>query len=263
MSHVTFVHGAGKQTSAEELMRAWRWALAEDGGIVLGPDDVSMVYWADLFGDEVESLDAMFAMGDLEMTLYDSWRDRLSRWASRLKRDLEREITRKLNDLEDLTMRLFVYQMHSYLLDQNGVQQDVRDRFLQHLNERQPRVVVAHSMGSVIAYDCFKRVPDCPTVPEFLTFGSPLGFPTIQRHMKPHWTPQDGYPRPTVGRWTNVFDLLDPVTVSDKGLAEDYRVDGAEVVLDHQQSNEGANRHEALDYLKGAPFRAALERGLG
>ena len=97
---------------------------------------------------------------------------------------------------------------------------------------------------------------------QLLTFGSPLGFPTIQRHLQPGWTRVDGFPSPSVGRWSNVFDPGDPVTIADRGLAEDFLRDGESAIRDREQSNEGLNRHEALDYLKGDELRDALRNAL-
>ena len=62
--------------------------------------------------------------------------------------------------------------------DLAAIQRTIRERFVQALASPQvsrPHIVVAHSMGTVIAYDCLKRVAACPEVDGLITLGSPLG----------------------------------------------------------------------------------------
>ena len=47
-----------------------------------------------------------------------------------------------------------------------------------------PHVVVSHSMGTVIAYDCLKRVDGCAAVDGLITIGSPLGLDEIQDKLR-------------------------------------------------------------------------------
>ena len=68
----------------------------------------------------------------------------------------------------------FLRDVHHYLFDVTygppgkpavPIQQTIRKRFVTKLGAAEvthPHVVVSHSMGTVIAYDCLKRVPDCP-----------------------------------------------------------------------------------------------------
>src|SRR5260370_26639519 len=79
-------------------------------------------------------------------------------------------------------------------------------------------------MGTVIAYDCLKRVPDCPSVDALVTIGSPLGLDEIQDRLKPEWSRRSGFPAERLsGRWVNVFDRLDPVGAVAPSLARDYQ----------------------------------------
>ena len=51
-----------------------------------------------------------------------------------------------------------------------------------------PHVVVSHSMGTVIAYDCLKRVAECVPVDGLITIGSPLGLDEVQDKLQPGWS---------------------------------------------------------------------------
>ena len=111
------------------------------------------------------------------------------------------------------------------------VQDEIRGRFQRALAGVQtdgPHVVVSHSMGTVIAYDCLKRLPECAKVDGFMTLGSPLGIDEIQDKLAPGWTRADGFPHERVAHeWVNVFDRLDVVCGLDPQLANDYRRAGA------------------------------------
>ena len=79
-------------------------------------------------------------------------------------------------------------------------------------------------MGTVIAYDCLKRVGECAAVDGLITIGSPLGLDEVQDKLQPGWSRDDGFPREKVGRgWVNLFDRLDPVCGFDPVLANDFR----------------------------------------
>jgi hypothetical protein len=122
--------------------------------------------------------------------------------------------------------------------------------------------VVAHSLGSVIAYDCLKRVADTKTVDLLITIGTPLGMSEIQDKMKPEWSKDDGYPG-ELPRWVNVVDRLDPVCVADPIIANDYMRKKASVVIDEVVANGGVMRHPSGKYFRQAVVQEAVREGLG
>jgi predicted alpha/beta hydrolase family esterase len=143
------------------------------------------------------------------------------------------------------------------------VQDDIRARMIKALQEgagkEGPHVVVSHSMGTVIAYDCLKRVADAPVVDGLLTIGSPLGLDEVQDKLKPEWSRSNGFPFEKVrGRWVNVYDKLDPVAGFDPNFANDYRRDGQSKVEDINEQNYGSWRHDITKYMRGAQLRKAL-----
>lgn len=90
------------------------------------------------------------------------------------------------------------------------IQQTIRPRFVDALCApavTRLHIVVSHSMGTVIAYDCLKRVADCAAVDGLITIGSPLGLDEIQDKLQPGWSRADGFPQEKVsGGWVNLFD---------------------------------------------------------
>lgn len=143
------------------------------------------------------------------------------------------------------------------------VQEEIRGRFVKALKEGAarpgPHLVMSHSMGTVVAYDCLKRVADCPRVDALMTIGSPLGLDEIQDALQPEWSRLDGYPSERVAKaWVNVYDPWDPVAGFDAKLANDYLRTGLPSVEDIEEPNWGKWRHDIEKYLRGARLRERL-----
>ncbi len=174
---------------------------------------------------------------------------------------LKRRLMRTL--LRDVHHYLFAAETNPRPGETYQVQPELRSRFTSALEEGAaqsgPHVVVSHSMGTVIAYDCLKQVEGCPGVDALLTLGSPLGLEEMQTPMKPGYSRQDGFPSERVsGRWVNIYDRLDPVAGLDPKLANDYRRAGDFIVEDINQQSSGSWRHSITKYLAGSKLRPAL-----
>jgi hypothetical protein len=108
-----------------------------------------------------------------------------------------------------------------------------------------PRVIVAHSLGTIVSYLVLRRIADNPGVPLFVTLGSPLGIPTVKQYLKP---PSLGKPN-GVGDWLNGVDERDYVALVSK-LDKASFADGIDNVSDIQNRKEDA--HSIEDYLADA-----------
>jgi hypothetical protein len=299
MAHVTFIHGISNKPPADVLLKRWLQALAASGGPDLGAAGVTaeMVYWADVLyeqpvaeesiadeGPEVVETDfgglaivrapttaradeasfsaglAMkFGMVAAAAEAADSVRNQLE-WIP-----LPDPLKRRL-------MEAYLRDAHHYLYNVTfsprpgvrfAVQDEIRDRTVRALMSGAarpgPHIVVCHSMGTVIAYDCLKRVTACPAIDGLLTIGSPLGLDEVQERLQPEWTRADGFPRERLrGPWINIFDRLDPVAGFDPVLANDFRRGGSRAVIDEPQSNTGRWRHDISKYFAGSPLRGAV-----
>ncbi len=174
-------------------------------------------------------------------------------------------------------MSVLLRDVHHYLFDKQygppgkpavRIRQTIRQRFVDTLAavpaDNGPQVVVSHSMGTVIAYDCLKRVNGCPGIDGLITIGSPLGLDEIQDQMKPGWSRDDGFPVERVrDRWFNFFDRLDPVCGLDPRLANDYQRGSQQAVHDQAVENSGVWRHSSVKYLRqpalGQKLRSLLQ----
>lgn len=180
--------------------------------------------------------------------------------------------------LKERIMASFVREAHAYLFDKESaprtgityhVQAELRSRFINTLKSvreespKEPIVVVSHSMGTMIAYDCLMRVPDCPSISMLMTIGSPLGIDEIQEKLKPEWSRSNGFPSEKISeKWINVFDPLDAVSRLDPRLANDYQHLGLPKIEEIEEKNWGAWRHNIVNYLQGKQLRNALSEAL-
>jgi hypothetical protein len=169
-------------------------------------------------------------------------------------------------------MKVLLRDVHHYLFDAefsarpgvtHRIQRDIRCRTIDALQcgaaRSGPHVILAHSLGTVIAYDCLKRVGDCPPVDGLVTVGSPLGLDEVQDQLRPEWSRDRGFPSERVRwRWVNIYDRLDPVAGFDPVLGNDFRRDGQSVVEDIHEPNWGRWRHSISKYLTGHRLREAL-----
>ena len=176
--------------------------------------------------------------------------------------------------LKKAFMETFLRDVHHYLFNvefsprpgvKYKVQDEIRQRFVKAIaagaGQPGPHIVVSHSMGTVIAYDCLKRVSKTKEVDGFVTIGSPLGLDEIQDKLRPEWTRADGYPSKKVkGDWINVFDRLDPVAGFDPFFSNDYQFGGKARVADVEVVNSGVWRHAIVKYLRASALRSGLGR---
>jgi len=174
--------------------------------------------------------------------------------------------------VKDELMRTLLRDLHHYLFNVVSrprlgsvfnVQDEIRSRFVQAIEigkaKPGPHIVISHSMGTIIAYDCLKRVKECPPIDGLITIGSPLGIDEIQDEFKPEWTRRDGFPSNNVRTtWLNIYDPLDVVSMLDAAISNDFKKKNVSVIEDISQSNSGVWRHDIEKYLIGSEVSAAI-----
>ena len=112
-------------------------------------------------------------------------------------------------------------------------------------------VVVGHSLGSIVAYDLLTRLRASHNVRLFVTAGSPLGFPIVQKNLlgkqagSPPAVPANVPTRPAA--WLNAYDVLDIVALVHP-LAGTFRQSVAGQLADERTHNP-TGPHAIEDYL--------------
>lgn len=122
------------------------------------------------------------------------------------------------------------------------------------------RVVIGHSLGSVVAYEALHTHRADEQIPLFLTLGSPLGLSTITKRIQPQ---PPGFPA-AAHRWVNVASS-DDVVAARPDLHTAYnqnRPDGA-VFEPTWMVDNGSKPHQVNFYLTKRCVGAVVAEALG
>lgn len=166
--------------------------------------------------------------------------------------------------LAALLTRSFLPDVHDFLFDP-AKRQAMTDALANRLRSGgQPFIVVAHSQGSMIAYDVLRRLKqeDC-AVALFVTIGSPLGLQEVEDYFK-----KDGGTLAVpdcVQSWYNFADRLDPVAF-DPILANDFSPNAyGKTIQDIPVHNLDSPRHphSGTGYLALPQVRSVVRNAAG
>ncbi|MEU5162507.1 hypothetical protein AB0G74_23265 [Streptomyces sp. NPDC020875] len=285
MARIVCVHGVGKQQLGEEqLLKEWLPALrdgltrAGEPGAVNG-GEVAMAYYGDVFlppGRTLSAADPYLTAADVG----DGWEAELlmAWWAAAAEAEpqvmapgtagtmggvpvrvqtalLALSQSRFFAGLAERALVLDLRQVRRYLMEAE-VRDAVTDRVKRAVGP-DTRVVVAHSLGTVAAYEALCALPG-HGVRALVTLGSPLGI----RHLvfdRLVPSPADGvgtWPGGAGLAWTNVADARDVVA-----LAKDLRPRFGDGVVCHLVPN-GSHAHDATHYLGKAETGRAIAAAL-
>ena len=109
--------------------------------------------------------------------------------------------------LHESLIQQFLIETYLYLSNPQFMQ-EVHQRILKHIREGEEYIIVAHSLGSVIAYQLLANPSKHFTAQRFITLASPLAFRVIQCKMStPSIRPQN-----LTGEWHNFYSQDDFLT---------------------------------------------------
>ncbi len=250
MTRVVGVHGAFQELwGPNEVAARWLPAIRDGlwhAGIELDADDFAVAFYGDLFrhDPEAEPTDAEFATLARDSGLADI--------AGQVHGVGGLEAISKAIGAEMLNRLLD--QAGRYIADP-GTRAMVRSR-VERTVTPDTRVIVAHSLGSIVAYETLCAHPEW-SVTDLITIGSPLGADRVVfQHLDP--TPLDGlgaWPGPVIA-WTNVAAIGD-VACSTPKLAERFGPRVSDFAVDN-----GHRAHDPEPYLNAAATGHAVAAGL-
>jgi hypothetical protein len=147
----------------------------------------------------------------------------------------------------------FCRELHTYQVSgsrRENVMRTLRSAIIKH----RPDVLVAHSLGSVVAYETLWSEPtlsiDC-----LMTLGSPLGMPgVVFERLRPVPAGGRGSRPAGVGRWINIADIGDIVAVPPR-LSERFTGVDKDVELTLGEWSF----HAVRDYLSAPQVRNVLQ----
>lgn len=135
-------------------------------------------------------------------------------------------------------------------------------------------LLIAHSMGSIIAYDVLTQYARDVNIDTLVTIGSPLGLPIIQSKLKAETGREHSQkglfntPENILSRWYNLSDLRDKIAFDYK-LADDFQENSRQVrpedkkVVNNYEFMGVKNPHKAFGYLRSAEMALIIDAFLG
>lgn len=292
------IHGLGNKPPKETLENWWRSAMLE--GLekhknLMDLPTFELVYWADILHDKPLDdtitnkedpyfMDERYTPGlaefkpeenSLRQKVLDFMEDQLD------KLFLNQDLTVNYSKITDLIIKTYFKDLEVYYAKECLNEKYERCKARTLIIERLVAVLkkyqcdeimlVAHSMGSIIAYDVLTFIVPDIDIHTFVTIGSPLGFPVIQGKIASEWqsrrlvTPKLTTPPGVKKHWYNLADLNDRIALIynlGKNFNANYRKVSAEdfVVFNDYQNNHSSNPHKSYGYLRTKEFANVLIR---
>ena len=163
--------------------------------------------------------------------------------------------------LDGLYIARRMADVENYFRDAS-IRNDVRVLFRDAIRQDgEPTIMVAHSLGSVIAYDVMREYGRLE-VPGMVTMGSPLSIGHFRRNLARKGESGDSLPVPeTLDRWVNVYSELDPLTLGS-GIERYFEGGGNEQgrgPVDREAENTGyLDAHSPDQYLRSHATSTAI-----
>jgi hypothetical protein len=279
MPRVLAVHGIAQQLKGEEsLLKDWRPALI-DGlrrANYDGPVEMDFAFYGDLFrrGGTMGVAAPSLRLEDLSeyegQFLIELWREAACVDPTIIPPEAQTmiyapDIVRRAflalsgkrfitGFIEKTAILWFVNQVYRYF-NEPELRAEAQRRASAKI-ARDTRVVVAHSLGSVVAYEALCAHPEWP-VRTLVTIGSPLGVPNLvfERLAPPPAHFLGVWPRCVV-KWTNISAKGDFVALQ-RQLATCFGDRLVDIAVDNE-----SDAHDALRYLTAKETGAAIRDGL-
>ncbi|MFH8407414.1 hypothetical protein ACH4FX_21865 [Streptomyces sp. NPDC018019] len=281
MTRIVLVHGIGRQLAGpHSLLDDWYPSLADGlalNGCQVQRSEVAAAFYGDLFRPAghrsigLPDLDATDVTDPLERDVLLSWWHQAAQQEALVPgpEDRGRLRTPQLvqRALDALSHSSFFAGLGEHLLifsarqvrryfTEPAVRENVQKRVSATVSDG-TQVIVAHSLGSVVAYEVLCAHPEWRDI-TLVTLGSPLAVRNLVfDRLRP--APADGRAQwpPSVRRWVNVADRGDVVALV-KTLAPAF----GDALTDRLVHN-GAKAHDARPYLTAHETGEAIAAALG
>jgi hypothetical protein len=289
---VVGVHGLGNKPPEDLLKSWWERSLCDGLNTIGHPQQLfklEMAYWAhyihpNALNPEERDKDNALYIEDPYVAVRKNLQEKSSSNIRRRVLDyLEKQIDKLLLN-EDLTINFSVISdliIHHFFKDLDiyytqdcqheskpgcSAKKAIQDELISVLkkNEGKQILLIAHSMGSIIAFDVLLQNPEIE-IDTFVTLGSPLGIPVIMKKIaaESNQVLNKGEKIRTPDNirqaWYNFSDLEDKVAIN-YDLRDDYDPNIYDVqpvdyiVYNDYVHQDKRNPHKSYGYLRTAQF---------
>ena len=279
------IHGLGNKPPFHILQKWWEMSIGDGLKAINHPFPLlnfNLVYWANFIYSEPLDIDEK----DIEHPLFleDPYspegkiekaepepiqkriRDYIEKQLDKLL--LNEDLTINFSSISDFIIHHFFHDLEIYYssnlsdedrssyLAREAIRENLAEILRKHKNDE--ILLIAHSMGSIIAYDVLTQIVPDINIDTFVTCGSPLGIPVIMNKIKVEQknnTKSLSVPENITRRWYNLSDLGDRVAIN-YNLADDYHKNLKGIsIVDKQVHNTyeyGGNKnpHKSYGYFR-------------
>lgn len=276
------IHGLENKPPLDEKTRWWRSAIVEGLRRNCSYEDEKIefdfVYWADLRYDQ-----PLIDDENHEPYYADAGIGPFPEHNSEASKSIKSVLSSVYESLNWLQSRTGVTPIDDAILkvrfddlwhyhSERSFAREVRQRLRARIEAAgdRPILLVAHSMGSIVAYDVLRRLErEAPAIriDHFVTLGSPLGLAEVKLKV----AEEHGAVRvpDNVGRWSNLTDPRDVAAVAGR-LAEDYAPNGrgvgvrdGAVTNSYRRLDGRTNYHKSYGYLRTPEFSEIVREFVG
>ena len=193
---------------------------------------------------------------------------------------LNDDATINFTSITDLVIHHFFSDLEAYYrnycVNKPGTECRAKEVICSHLarvlkkHRKKKILLIAHSMGSIIAYDVLTEYATGVNIDTLVTIGSPLGLPVIQSKIivesgginsleSPLKTPEN-----ILSYWYNLSDLRDRIAIDYK-LADDFEENSRlvrpvdKIVVNNYEFMGQKNPHKSYGYLRTAEMAKIID----
>jgi len=295
------IHGLGNKPDKETLSKWWQLSLKEGlerQGFKTELPEFKMVYWADILyprplDKNIEDPDNPYFIDEKYTKANPDFEHRSHRFRKRILRTLGKllyriflneDFTLRYSFIPDYIIRRYFSELNLYYKEEGEnedseesrkkelIKQRLADVLEEHKNDE--IMLIAHSMGSIIAFDVLSFFAPESKVHTFVTIGSPLGLPLViskiasQYKNNPRGSREMVTPPGVYGNWFNFSDVLDKITLS-YNLSQKFKFNKHAikprdfgVVNDYFSETGEHNPHKSYGYLRAEKFSGILNNFL-
>lgn len=283
------IHGLGNKPDKDTLGKWWISSIREglkSIGKYVFPVKFEMVYWADILYDQ--PLDPYITDKSNPCYLEERYTPSPINFEPRphkirqkvldlLEKQLDKILLNEdpslsLDYVTDIIIHKYFRDLETYYnSDKTSIESHARDQIRNRLyevlkrNRKNDIMLIAHSMGSIVAYDVLTIFKPEFKIKTFVTMGSPLGLPIVMKKISLEQKIELNSgnklqtPPGVQKAWYNFSDLEDKVALN-YNLGDDYDpnrlgINAVDFIVNNNYTiNEVNNPHKSYGYLRTPEF---------